>query len=402
MAVRIDRVEREFILGTAAESKTEARLRAAGRSIPCRLSASGGEGVAFSVESGDPAFSPRELVSVCFDFRGQSVAFDAPVIKAGAGKVELGIPETMYRSLSRRWPRVRAPKGFTVDILLPDEQLRLDCPESEEWSDVELPELREGLDSRSLATLVESFKSKASLMASEGRVVMYKDKGPSDIAEEMAARLGRVLYVPSTNAGLPIADPYPSGRIVTREMAEDFEGAPVVAQGTKLASYLRARAAEGLNSALWCPVVYYRYSVGVVLMMNDRDRPRSLDFGAVDLAWEFSRILAWFLKRHGYFADSATGEVAPRMGGLIDASPAGLLMALPSGGPKIDQGAIIRLRLGLGADKTICCSGKVARKYQEGGMNFFGLAFMDFSAEDRAVLSLELYGETEEFPGGGA
>jgi hypothetical protein len=406
VAVRIDRVEREFILGSAADSKTEARLRAAGKSLKCRLAGFSSKAIAFASTGGPFAFSPKETVSVCFDFRGQAVAFETQVIKSAAELVELRLPDYMYRSLMRRWPRVSYPRDLSVEFLLPDYQLKLDCPESENWHDVELPELREGLDSRSLAALVESFKSKASEIASEGRVIMYKDRGPADVAEEMASKIGRALYVPSTTGILPLADPYPSGRIITKDMAEDYEGPEAAALGSKLNSYLRARAAEGLSSGLWCPVVYYRYAVGLVFMGNGPDRKRALDFSAVDLAWEFSRILAWFLKRHGYFAD-ADQDSGPRKSGIIDASPAGILAALPreSGKNKsafpIPQGAVVRLRLTL-KGRAITCSGKVARRYDEGDSSYCGIAFMDLSAQDMAQLSIGLYGEDEESPSGGA
>ena len=202
MAVRIDRVEKEFILGSAAEAKTEAKLRADGKSLKCRLSALSRGVIGFTTtDAGTGAalsFAPRELVSVIFDFRGQAVAFEARVVKSASGSVELALPDAMYRSLSRRWPRVSSPKDLTVEFLLPDAELTLDCPESDTWSDVEMPELREGLDSKNLGSLVDSFKDKASKIASEGRVLMYKERGPTDIAEEMAAKYGRTLYIPST------------------------------------------------------------------------------------------------------------------------------------------------------------------------------------------------------------
>lgn len=399
MAVRIDRIEKEFILSSAADSRTEARLRTAGKSMKCRLSAISGAGVGFTTTGAALSFAPRELVSVSFDFRGQAVVFEAPVLKSASGTVELGFPSAMYRSLSRRWPRVSAPRDLTVEFLLPDEQLTLDCPESETWSDVDLPELREGLDSHSLGALVDSFKAKASEIASEGRVIMYKGKGPADIAEAMAARFGRALYVPSTLEALPLVDPYPSGRIITREMAEDYEGPSATAQGSRLSAYLRGRAAVGLNSGLWCPVVYYRYAVGLVFMANGPERKRALDYRAVDLAWEFSRILAWFLKRHEYFADSSAGA-SPRRGNIIDASPAGLLAAVPSDGPRIEQGSVLRQRIVL-KGKSIVCFGRVARRYEEGGMSFCGIAFMDLSTRDMATLSRHLYGEDEDFPASG-
>jgi hypothetical protein len=404
VAIRIDRIEREFILGRAAETKTRARLRTAGKSMDCVVAGLSREGVGFMMTDAFLTFAPQELVSVCFDFRGQAIAFEAPVRNAASGTVVLDMPETMYRSLSRKWPRVSAPKDLSVEFLLADADLILDCPESESWSDVELPELREGLDSHDLKALVESFRIKAVEIASEGRVIMYKERGPSNIAEDMAAKLGRTLYVPSTSGPLPQGDPYPTGRIITRDMADEFEGPAAAAQGTRLSAYLRARAAEGMISGLWCPVIYYRYAVGIILIANGPDRPQALGFGAVDLAWEFSRILAWFLKRYGYFSLSGPGtdeDSSPFKGGVIDASPSGILVALPDSGPAIARDSVIRLKLSV-KDKIIVCPGKVVRKFQEGDMNYYGIAFMDLPAKNMAALSFALYGEDEAFSMGGA
>ncbi|HTX73278.1 MAG TPA: PilZ domain-containing protein [Rectinemataceae bacterium] len=399
MAVRIDRVEREFILTAASEARIEARIQAAGRTIPCRMVSSRQDVLSLAPQAGATVrLSPRQRVSVYFDFRGQGVAFESLVLSSASEAIELGFPESMYRSLSRRWPRVPPPQGLGVDLLLPDADLKLDCPESDEWMEVELPELREGLDSRNLNLLVESFKGKASALASEGRVIMYKERGPADIAEDMVAKLGRVLYVPSTLSALPLADPYPSGRIITRDMAEDYEGPSAMAGGSRLAAYLAQRASSGVNSSIWCPVVYYRYTVGVVILSNGPERPRALDFAAVDLAWEFSRVLAWFLKRHGYFAAQGSGDAA-RAGSIADATPAGLLVVLPPDGPRFNLGASIRLRLSF-AGKTIVCVARVARRYDEAGSRYFGLAFQDLAAPDMAELARNLYGSPEAVPAG--
>jgi len=398
VAVRIDRVEKEFILSAAAESRQDVRVQAAGRTIACRILSSANDRLSLSPSSAAvPRLSPRQRVSVYFDFRGQGVAFET-IVYATSPSIELGFPEAMYRSLSRRWPRVPPPRGLNVEFLLPDADLKLDCPESEEWIEVELPELREGLDSSNLVSLIESFKSKASSLASEGRVVMYKDRGPADLAEDLAARLGRVLFVPSTLSGLPLADPYPSGRIVTRDMAEDFEGLASLASGSRLSAYLSQRAAAGLSSAIWCPVLYYHYTVGVVILSNGPDRPRALDFAAVDLAWEFSRVLAWFLRRHDYFSAQGAGE-AVREGSIVDATPAGILVVLPHDGPRFNLGASLRLRLGV-EGRSIPCVARVARRYEERGARYFGLAFQNLAADDMAEVARALYGAAEAVPQG--
>ncbi len=390
MAVRIERVEREFILGTAAESKIEIRIQAPGNLIKSRILSIEGGRLVLALPASAPKFHPRSRISVFFDFRGQGVAFESSVVSSSEGSLTISFPEHMYRSLSRRWPRVAAPKDLVVEFLLPDAQLKLDCPESDEWTEVELPELREGLDSESLAGLVESFKEKASAMSSEGRVVMYKDKGPQDAAEEAAAKFGRVLYAPSTLGSLPIGDPYPSGRIVTLAMASDLEGPAAAAMGSRLSTRLKELAAEGISSILWCPILYYRYVVGMVIMSRSSG---ALDLGAVDLAWEFARVLAYFLKRHGYFADSGKGEAATA-GSVVDASPSGLLVAVPRRGPNFMPGSGLRLRLTI-KNKSLVCTAKVARRYEESGMRFYGIAFSDISAADMSFISAGLYGDEE-------
>lgn len=390
MAVRIDRVEREFILVNAAQAKTEARLRGAGKSLGCRIAGTEGGRVSFAHQGTEAPFAPRTRVSVSFEFRGQAVAFEAPVLSATASSIDLKLPEAMYRSLTRRWPRVSPPKDFVVEFMLPGASLSLDCPKSEEWTDIELPELREGLDSSSFAALVESFKQKAASVADECRVIMYKDKGPANVVEEMVSRLGRSLYMPTVSGQLPLTDPYPESRIVTREMAEDFEGPAALAQGSRLSTFLRNQEEEGIISAIWCPVLYFQYAVGIVYLANCAERADSLDFEALDLAWEFSRILAWFLRRHGYFSDGGTD--GPRPGTIIDATPAGLLAALPEEGPDVALGSTIDLKLSFGK-RSIVCSGKIARRYQEDKTRFCGLAFTDLSPLNRAALSMGLYGE---------
>jgi hypothetical protein len=176
-------------------------------------------------------------------------------------------------------------------------------------------------------------------------------------------------------------------------MAEDFEGPAALAGGSRLGAYLVERAAGGLCSAVWCPVLYYRYTVGIVHLANVADRPKALDFAAVDLAWEFSRVLAWFLKRHAYFADedAAAGH---RRGSVIDASPAGLLVELPPGSPRLRPGSFIKLRIQF-PGKSLALTARIARCYEEGGSRFYGLAFQEVAALDRATLATCLYGEAE-------
>jgi hypothetical protein len=398
VAVRIEMVEREFILGSAAESGIPARLQASGRTLSCRITKIEKEGIKLATAAGQAGFSPREKVSVFFDFRGQTVVFDSRVTGSGKTTIELEAPESMYRSLQRRWPRVPNPQGFTVDLMLPGAGLELDCPEARQWTEVERPESYPGLETASLQALVDSFKSLASSISDEGRVVMYKGRGPADFAEEMAARLGKALYAPSFGDGLPVEDPYAPKRIVTKDMAEDYEGPESLAGHSKLAACFGGKSLDGLSSALWCPVSYYRYTVGMVILQAGGGR--QLGFEAVDLAWDFSRLLAWFLKRHRYFASMEEAR-AKGKGAVVDASPAGILVRLPADGPGAQPGTALKLALGH-RGKNLVCDARIARFYDEGKTRYYGIAFRELPLEESAVLASELYGGEASMPAEGA
>lgn len=391
VAAKIDRVEKEFILETAAETGILFQLQAAGRTQRSRLTEVAKESLRFAMP-GDMRlpFRPGERLSVLFEFREQNLAFSTSIRKASREWLEVAWPEAMYRGLARRWPRVWRPRGLAAELFIPGAALRLACPECREYVDVQRPE--SGNESESLNLLVEQFRGKARELASEGRVIMFKDgRLPENPAEEIASRLGRVLFVPSTQSGLPIVDPYSEDRIITQEMAEDYAGPLALAGASALEAYLQEKAKAGTRSAVWCPVAYYKYSVGLIYLENGVDRPRSLDFSAVDFAWDFSRSLAWTLKRYAYFESGAEGSTT-RRGEVIDASPKGLLVGLGEGSPPLKPGASFGLRLFYG-NAHLPCQARVARRVVEGTRSYYGLALEGLTEGDTDTLVRGLYGE---------
>lgn len=392
MASRIERVEKEFILVSAAELGTLARIQAPGRTLTCKLSAAGKEHVSFTLSEADSGlFKAWEHVSVHFEFRGQSVSFSAPIRKVARCILEIVNPDVMYRSLSRQWPRVAAPRNLSVDLLLPDADLQLPCPECREYADVELPTAQDYLDANSLSSLISDFKQRSGLYASESRVVMWKEgKGPADPAETLIAELGRVLYIPSVLSGIPVTDPFPESRIVTRSLLEDYEGPVALAGDSPIRKYLEQRSRGGLAAGLWCPILYYRYAVGFVYLGNNKDCKRPLDLKAVDFAWNFSRILAWFLKRYSYFHKDRA-EPALRRGTVRDVSLSGALIDLGAKAPRLKPGASVELLLSL-ESRSYNCRARVARRHEEKGHTWYGLSFDDLTEESQAELAKGLYG----------
>lgn len=393
MASRIDRVEKEFILVSASESATPARVQAQGRTLPCNFATANKDLIRLSFRNSEASILKAwETVSVYFDFRGQGFVFESTVRKAAPASLELSFPESMYRGLSRRWPRVAPPRDLSVEIVLPDGGLKLACPVSREYVEVDLPASRGGLRTESLASLVESFRAKAEDMCDENRVVMFKEgKGPGDFAEELVAVMGRSLFVPSFLSGLPLVDPYPDGRVILKDEIENFDDDISIERSGKLRDFLEARGREGWAAGLWCPVRYYRYTVGVVSMLGRAGSRKPFDFRALDFAWDFSSLLAWFLKRHGYY-DNGRMEPTPRKGAVVDASPTGFLVGLGAGQPRFRPGTLVDLRVHFSGGERVC-RGRVARRFDKDGRSYYGLALEGLDDDAALLFSRDLYGD---------
>jgi len=393
VASRIERVEKEFILVSASECTTPARVQAQGKTLTCAFAAANSDLVCLSFKSGEASFLKAwDTVSVYFDFRGQGFVFESTIRKSAATSLELSFPESMYRGLSRRWPRVAPPQDLSVEIILPDGGLKLSCPLSREYAEVDLPASRGGLRTESLGALVESFQTKASDMCDENRVVMFKEgKGPGEFSEELVASMGRALFVPSFLSGLPLVDPYPEGRIILKEEIENFDDDASIERSARLRDFLEAKGREGWAAALWCPVRYYRYTVGVVTMLSRVDSRKPFDFRALDFAWDFAALLAWFLKRHGYY-DNGQMQPLPRRSAVVDASPTGFLIGLGAGQPRFKPGACVDLRVRFSGGER-ACRGRVARRFDKDGRSYYGLALEGLDDEASVLFSKDLYGD---------
>lgn len=397
MAARIEKVEKEFILMAAAEGALPLRIQAAGGSLTCRLSGADQSLLRLSPRKEEPnPFRAWETVSVQFDFRGQPMAFTTKVRRSGQGLLELASPELLYRDLLRRWPRVQAPRGYSARLLLPGFGLSLSCPESREYAEVEEPD--RGMGAASLSALIEEFRRKAAELSDENRVIMFRQgRGPADAAEATASALGRVVFVPSVLSGLPIVDPYPEGLLVTQGALEDFEGPLSLAGDSALGAYLETRARGGLVAALWCPILYYRYVIGIVYLGANSLRP--FDLREVDFAYGFSRALAWSLKRYGYF-ESASPQNDLCAASLIDLSPSGLLISLGRGMPVLKPSSTLDLVLqSPQGEKSL--RARVARHFSAGKDAFYGLAFEGLPESEASELASGLYGPDSDIPAQG-
>lgn len=387
-------VEKDFLLKATIEQKKTVRVHALGFSCPGILLPIQREFLGLQLQQNESVMpSLFEHLTIYFDFSKVTYAFDTVVRKLESNTIKLDIPKRLRRSLKRKYIRVKTPRDVKTIFHLANEEIKLDYPVCDEYSSISQTIASSEYDIRNLNTLIQSFKKKIAPQSTEDKVIMFRTRQPETLEETIITKTGKVLYIPSTSSPLPKHDPYPEGRIVTEEIEETFEKPDYFIEGSEFEKKLKEKQENGINSEIWCPIVFYQYVVGYIYVANTGREAVSLDINMVDYTLEFSRVLAYFLNKTGYFkTDNEKPEPLKHAAKIIDMTPEGMLMALPQNEIKapIKEGTIFSMQISL-KDKHISCSGKVMRRYVQADTVCYGISFMNLSPEEVIKLHEYLY-----------
>ncbi|MCX7025575.1 MAG: PilZ domain-containing protein [Spirochaetes bacterium] len=393
MATKVSTVEREFVMGQIASLGLAVRIHGTGKTIVCKLADVQEDRLCFLMNPGEASsFSGWERITAYVDFHGQPLCFGSKVRKIEGGRIFVESPELLIKSPQRKNVRVPGPKGCSLSFYLNDGNIPLDYPRSGEYSDVEKPDSAASFDSSSFEGLIGSFRTNAMGFCTEFRIVMFKERKPERLEEKLLAKYGRVLFVPSVKTGLPSSDPYPEGRIITRQLEEDYEGITSLTEGSEFERLLAMKSEAGYIAELWCPILYFQYVIGYVYMATKLPSGGIFDFNHVEYVWDFARFIAFFLKSHSYFkAEGATNPVAYGAS-IVDMSVSGCQITIPrtSLGMSIKLGSLIKLRLDQGI-VSMTIKGKAVRKFDDKENDYYGISFGGLPLEDQARLFGLLY-----------
>jgi hypothetical protein len=396
MAKLVTFIEKEFILNQIHKTKGRILVFGTGKSIEGLIKCFDKETLCLSgIPKETEVFRPWESVSVFLSYQNQRVTFPAKITKVSGGELIMGLPETLFKSPQRKAIRLAPPKDLQLEFYMQNDKIQIDSPESNEYSNLEMPALSAGFDVGSISDLLESFKAMASTMYSRNGIVMFnKGRVPDCIEEKLVADSGRTLLLTSMHGPLPSVDPYPEGRIITQTMADAFEGPGIFLEGSALERSRGEKSARGIVSELFSPLLYYQYVIGYVYLMNDESRNSILDYRAVDFAWEFSRILAYSLKTNNYFRIDENAKSDPYKPQLVNLSSTGCLLSMPKSMYKLKLkvatilNVILSKELGTG---SVSIMGRVARHLEDKHNDYYGVAFLNAEQDALETLHQSLY-----------
>ncbi len=398
MGLPVGRIEKEFVFKVLVDEGAECDVHGSQKEARCRFTDAGQDSIELAPVEGElPLFAPGEELRVFFYLKNNYHTFVTTVREADGARLSVRRPEGVYKNLQRKYERVRPRGDIEVSFSLSGRRIELNFPKTERFSPVEPPEPSPEFDPQRIQELVAAFRRKMDTLCSGNTITMLRDKLPRAWEEKVVTRLGKSLWIPSTEEDFPARDPFPDERIVTRaelvKLEEESGAAPYVISG-RLGNILYEKAQKkDIVSELYCPILYNEYAVGIIHAWNTGARRERIARPVVEYVQQFARVLSWSLVSNGYFRAEAAAErryEAP----IIDMSASGLLFAHTSA--ELGRELLVHTDLDLAMrleGKPLQVGARIMRKFKDADSVYFGALFLRISPDDFAFLFAFLYGK---------
>ncbi len=391
MAVGMQRVQKEFVLKNLLENGISLSAHLGDRRTEAKLVDYDRNSLV--LETAQPsAFRGKNSVNIYFSMGGHMMTFKSRVKSIDDGNVIVLNPEFIYRRLERAYERITPDDDVAVRVFLSGDALQLDFPESKEFDPVD-DSIRLGVqfDPERIASLMKSFRERASSIAAESKIVMFRSRRPSGLPEELIASTGKILILPIETtralAGNAITE-----RVLTEEeimAAQADAGHEVFLAAARLQDEnLRIERSE-ITAELYCPVLFRNYAVGYIYLLQGRTG-KPFTPATVDFVRQFSRVLAYALNANGYFEGSTRPRA--RDADLIDISASGVLFAIREVQGRVHEYDELELSIDF-PGRSIKTRGRVMRMYASDDATYVGMQFTSMDHDDAHFLMIRLYGE---------
>jgi hypothetical protein len=409
MSVSVSRIEKEFILKNLVEKSAPVEVHYFDQWITGLITEVDEAGVNFRLKTSElPAPGSNTQADVFFKFRGARMTFRARALSVHAAKGEelkacqdmlTGIPQGIYRDLSRGYERVSPGEGIRLSFVAQGERIELSFPKSETFEEPsEEPEATPNFDATKMTGLLKAFREKAQNFSSENKIVMFRERKPESFEEKLITVTGKAfLYPQSMSKNIQEKDLILSPRLLTQEeiiLAQTNQGMELFKVIDILNKTGKDKDTKSILHELYSPILYHNYVVGYLYLVSFRDGGQKFSQKIIDFVFQFGRLLIHSLKANGYFKGEPVKERVDTAE-VVDISASGIQFALPL--HHFDS--VLLLFNDLNFDLTVGerelkIGGRIMRKFNDRGRLYICVMFLDIKEEDRLFLIEALYGTT--------
>jgi hypothetical protein len=396
MATPIKRIEKDFLLKVLYDEQIPIMYLLNRTEYIFYLEKPAKIEMSFKADRPVTGMRPRKKLDLMFDYHGQVIIFSVEVSAVKNDQITADVPEFLYKNLDRSFSRVTTPSDMQVQLTFLGDRYSLAFPKVQEYEPGELGEFMRQADPKNLSGLIAQMGQWVKGYANGYKLIIFKDVKPATTEERILAETGKSLYLPSTLANLPQADPYPRKRLVTEEMFRRYlesTGVDPAYLDDAVNRFVKAKYDSGVFSDAWVPLLFQEYVIGYIHIWINKEGKQPFDYTVIDNLYQFAKILAFSLKENGYF-ESGRIKNEPFEGKVIDISASGMLFAYPhsalSSSLLLDTELAVKL---VAPQRTINANAKIVRRYRDNAMGYFGCRFLDIVPEDMRFLFELIYGK---------
>jgi hypothetical protein len=339
-------------------------------------------------------------MDIMFLYWDQMIKFSIGNVKIKEGIIIADLPELLFKNLDRAFARVALPKNLKISFVFQGERYALSYPVVPSYEPVELIESMKSFDPKNLPGLIQKLGLWIAGVADSHKLFILKDGDTKlrRLEERIIAETGKVLYIPSTQTGLPKIDPYPQGKIITGGLFLQYlehNGANPQTLEETLDRFLKLKIKNQLLSEVWVPIIFQQYVIGYIHAWTKEGGCPPLDYRAIDTIYQFTKIIAFSLKSRGYF-ESRRIKNEPFEGKIIDISASGLLFAYPhsflASGLRPDCEVLVKLET---PNRTVETQARIVRRFTLNSVSVVYIAcqFLNMDPEDIRFLFEFIYGK---------
>lgn len=390
MGVKVNRIEKEYVLNIVQEKKIGVLIHGHKKEYHAKIANIEDEYLELvSAQDDWKGFAELEEIRVFFTYFGHVMTFNSCVLAIG-DYLRIKMPIVMYRNLQRKYERVPALDDMSVSFVINEQRIELDFPKSEEFEAIENLEYSDEWDTSSINKLVADFRERIEDDDISDTIKMFRENRPVEAWELLVSSTGKILYIPTFDTGIPGDGANIHPRILTHpyfQLIIDGHHFEKIDKDEFL-QFLDEKKQEGVFSLLVCPILYYEYVIGYIYLESQRKISKDI----LEYVYEFSRVLSYLLLHNGYFKDK---KYRPSQydANIVDISASGIMFSHSS--PDLKSNlmlyADLDLQLVIG-DRRLSINSRVMRKFPQDNLTFYGLQFMDIKPEDFRFLFEYVYG----------
>jgi hypothetical protein len=396
MGTQINRIEKEYLLKIFLERK-----------IPINVHGEKKEGSFLITHFDDSSITLKNRSEKILEFKKQEsirfftlidntfFTFSSKVLKSEESTLIIENANTLCKNPERKYERINT-HNMQVSFLLKGDTIELNFPKTDTFAIIEKPTKSEKFDDASISGLTKSFKEYIADKVSAYNIVMYRDKSPASLEEKIITRLGKIIWIPDTEARLPDNEPMLSSIVITEQEFAGFlrsTGTSSNLVKSEIAAFLYKKSKNNIRSEIYCPILYHEYAIGYIYVENKDKGKKDFDIDFVHYIYQFSKVLSYSLEKHGYFEEQSKNMIQYREP-IIDMSAAGLLFATQSEeiDKKINLLEDIDITINI-KEKKIVIGSRIMRKFKDHSTCYFGVQFLKISNADFGFLFNYLYGK---------